>query len=123
MTNALGQQEFPGISATGGTLLGDKVVTGDNITATHVILLDPKQIYKIGDMGVQISISKEAMIEMGTDATGDALAPTAASKQMVSMFQSESTAIKIVRPINFAKRRASAVAYIDDADWGAVSSS
>ena len=123
MTNALGQQEFPGITAAGGTLLGDKVVTGDNITSTHVILVDPRQIYKIGDMGIQISISKEAMIEMGTDATGDALAPAAASKQMVSMFQSESTAIKIVRPINFAKRRASAVAYIDDADWGAVSSS
>lgn len=123
MSNALGQQEFPGITAGGGTLLGDKVVTGDNINANHVILLDPKEIYKIGDMGIQISISKEAMIEMGTDATGDALTPTAASKQMISMFQSESTAIKIVRPINFAKRRTSAVAYIDDADWGAVSSS
>lgn len=123
MTNALGQQEFPGIGTGGGTFLGDKVFTGDNITSTHVILVDPRQIYKIGDMGIQISISKEAMIEMGTDATGAALVPTAASKQLVSMFQSESTAIKIVRPINFAKRRTTAVAYVDDADYGAVSSS
>lgn len=123
MANALGQQEFPGITASGGTLLGDRVVTGDNITSTYVILLDPREIYRIGDMGVSVSVSKEAMIEMGTDATGDALAPTAASKQMISLFQEESTAIKIVRSINFAKRRSTAVAYIDDADWGAVSSS
>jgi len=122
MTNALGQSEFPGIGAMGGTLLGDKVVTGDNINAAHLILLDPREIYKIGDMGIQVSISKEAMIEMGTDATGDALAPTAATKQMVSMFQSESTAIKIVRPINFAKRRTTAVAYVSDAAYGSVTS-
>ena len=121
MANALGQAEFPGITAAGGTLLGDRVVTGDNIGATHVLLIDPKNIYKIGDMGINVSISKDAMIEMGTDATGDALTPTAASKQMVSMFQNECTAIKIVRPINFAKRRTTAVAWIDDADWGAVS--
>ena len=33
MTNALGLTEFPTISATGGTLLGDTVTTGDNVGA------------------------------------------------------------------------------------------
>jgi len=122
MTNALGQAEFPGINAAGGTLLGDRVVCGDNINAAHLILLDPSNIYKIGDMGIQISVSKEAMIEMGTDATGAALVPTAASKQMISMFQEESTAFKVVRPINFAKRRTTAVAYVSDAAYGTVTS-
>jgi hypothetical protein len=122
MTNALGQAEFPSIGANGGTLLGDTVITGDNIGAGVMALIDPRQIYKIGDMGIQVSISKEAMIEMGTDATGAALVPTAASKQMVSMFQSESTAIKVVRPLNFAKRRSTAVAYVDDAAYGSVTS-
>jgi hypothetical protein len=37
------------------------------------------------------------------------------------MFQAESTAIKVVRSMNFAKRRASAVAYIDDAAYGGSS--
>jgi len=122
MTNPLGQAEFPGINAMGGTLLGDRVVCGDNINASHLILLDPSNIYKIGDMGIRISVSKEAMIEMGTDATGAALVPTAASKQMISMFQEESTAFKVVRPINFAKRRTTAVAYVSDAAYGTVTS-
>jgi DNA-binding transcriptional regulator YdaS (Cro superfamily) len=122
MRNALGQREFPDLNANGGTLEGDPVVTGDNVNEAHVLLLKPSDIYKIGDGGVQVSISRDATIEMATDGTGDVLAPTGQSKQPVSMFQSESTAIKIVRAMNFAKRRASAVAYVDDASWGDAAS-
>lgn len=123
MTNALGQTEFPGINTGGGTLLGDNVVTGDNVDANHLILLKPSDIYRIGDMGVEVSISREAMIEQNSVPTGATDTPTAASATMTSMFQEESTAIKVVRPINFAKRRSSAVAYIGDADYGAPASS
>jgi HK97 family phage major capsid protein/HK97 family phage prohead protease len=122
MTNALGQTEFPGIGTGGGTLLGDNVVTGDNVNASHLILLKPSDIWRIGDMGVEVSISREAMIEQDTAPTGETDTPAAASANMTSMFQSESTAIKVVRPINFAKRRSSAVAYISDADYGAATS-
>lgn len=123
MTNALGQTEFPGINTGGGTLLGDTVVTGDNVDANHLILLKPSDIYRIGDMGVEVSISREAMIEQNSVPTGATDTPTAASATMTSMFQEESTAIKVVRPINFAKRRSSAVAYIGDADYGAPATS
>jgi hypothetical protein len=34
------------------------------------------------------------------------------------MFGTESTAFKVVRSINFAKRRASAVSWLEDAPWG-----
>jgi HK97 family phage major capsid protein/HK97 family phage prohead protease len=122
MTNALGQTEFPGISTGGGSLLGDAVITGDNVNANHILLLKPSDIWRIGDMGVEVSISREAMIEQDSVPTGATDTPVAASANMTSMFQSESTAIKVVRPINFAKRRTSAVAYISDADYGAVTS-
>jgi len=112
MVNALGQTEFGTINTMGGTLLGDNVVTGNNVTSGHLIALRPSDIYRIGDLGVTVSISKDAMIEQDTVPTGATDTPAAASATMVSMFQSESTAIKIVRPINFAKRRASAVAYV-----------
>lgn len=118
MTNALGQTEFPGISANGGTLLGDPAVTGDNVGAGQLILLKPSDIYRIGDYGIQVSISREAMIEQDSAPTGATDVPTGASANFTSMFQSESTAIKVVRPINFAKRRASAVAYVNGADYG-----
>jgi hypothetical protein len=114
--------EFPGITQNGGTLLGDTVVTGDNINANHIILLKPTDIYRIADTGIQVSISREAMIEMDDSPTGASDTPAGASTAMVSMFQSESTALKVVRPVNFQIRRAGAVAYISDADYGAVSS-
>lgn len=123
MTNALGQTEFPGLGTGGGTLLGDNVVTGDNVNANHLILLKPSDIWRIGDLGVEVSISREAMIEQDTAPTGATDTPAAASANMTSMFQSESTAIKVVRPINFAKRRSSAVQYVSDADYGTPASS
>lgn len=121
LVNALGLVEFAGINQDGGTLLGDVVVTGDNVNANHMMLLKPSDIYRIGDMGIQVSISREAMIEQGTTPTGATDTPVAASEKFTSMFQSESTAIKIVRPVNFQLRRAGVVQYIDDADYGASS--
>lgn len=116
--NALGQKEFPDLSAMGGTLDGDPVVTGDNVNEAHVILLKPSDIYKIGDGGIEVSISRDATLEQADDPTGKTDDGTAMSKNMTSMFQTESTAIKVVRSINFAKRRNSAVAYVGDASWG-----
>lgn len=117
MINALGQMEFDGINTGGGELLGDRVVVGDNVGSTQMILLKPSDIYRIGEGGVQVSISRETMIEQSTVPTGATDTPVAATQALTSMFQSESTAIKIVRSINFAKRRASAVAYVTAAAY------
>lgn len=122
LVNALGQPEFPGLTATGGTLLGDPVVTGDNVDGNDIILLKPSDIYRIGDTGVSVEMSREAMIEQSTAPSGATDTPVAAGQYMTSMFQSESTAIKVVRSINFAKRRTSAVAYINNADYDGVES-
>ncbi len=117
MRNALGNREFPELTAQGGMLEGDQVVTGDNVGAGDLILLKPSDIYKIGDTGVEVSISREATIEMNSVPTGDALTPAAQSEDMVNMFQNESTAIKVVRRINFAKRRAGCVQFVGDAEY------
>jgi hypothetical protein len=119
LVNALGQPEFPSMP---GSLLGDPVVTGDNVGAGDLILLKPSDIYRIGDQGIQVSISREAMIEQSSAPTGATDTPVAATQVFTSMFQAESTAIKVVRPINFAKRRSSAVAYIGNADYGSSDS-
>jgi HK97 family phage major capsid protein/HK97 family phage prohead protease len=115
LVNALGITEFPTINQDGGTLLGDPVVTGDNVGSNDMILLRPSDIYRIGDNGVQVSISRDAMIEMADNPAMDSKTPTAPTGKTVSMFQTESTAIKIVRSINFAKRRSGVVQYITDA--------
>ncbi len=118
--NVMGNWAFPGLSANGGTLLGDKVTAGGNVGAGDLILLRPSDIYKIGDRGVEVSLSTEAAIQMDDAPNGASDTPTSHTG-VVSMFQTESVAIKVVRPLNFAKRRASAVAYIGDADYGTVS--
>ena len=117
--NALGQPEFAGINANGGTLLGDPVITGDNVTSTDLILLNPREIYKIGDMGIQVSISREATIEMSTTPANESEGGTTMASNIVNMFQTESTAIKVVRPINFERRRTDAycVGYVNDAAY------
>lgn len=120
MQNALGNWAFPGLSANGGSLLGDPLVAGGNVGAGDMILLKPSDIYKIGDRGVEVSLSTEAAIQMDSAPDGASDTPTA-NASVVSMFQTDSVAIKVVRPLNFAKRRASAVAYIGDADYGAIS--
>lgn len=117
MRNALGQREFPELGAMGGMLEGDAVVTGDNVGATHFILLKPSEIWRIGDAGVEVSLSMDATIEQDSNPTGDAEAPTAASANLMSMFQTENVAFKVVRPINFQKRRAHAVQYVSNAAY------
>jgi HK97 family phage major capsid protein len=120
MTNALGQKEFGDIRADGGTLEGDPVVTGDNVASDDLILLKPSDIYKIGGGGIEVSMSRDAMIEQSTVPTGATDTPVAASEAFTSMFQAESTAIKVVRSMNFAKRRTHAVQFVGDANYNGV---
>lgn len=119
MVNSLGLPAFPNSTLTqkGGTFQGYPVVTGHNVGSGDVIMLSPRDIWKIGDSGVQISVSQEAMIEQDSAPTGETDTPTAASATLTSMFQEESTAFKIVRRINWKLRRADAVTYIGDASY------
>jgi HK97 family phage major capsid protein len=120
LVNALGQVEFPGLKSSGGELMGDRVFTGDNVTGGDWILLKPSDIWVIGDTGVEISMSDEATIEQDSAPTGASDTPVAQSATPVSMFQTESVAIKIVRGINFQKRRSDAVSYLANGEYGGV---
>jgi len=122
--NALGQPEFVDINSSGGSLLGDPVITGDNVTAAHLILLNPREIYKIGDTGVQVSVSREATIEMSDAPANESQGGTTMAGNIVNMFQTESTAIKVVRSINFERRRTDSycVGYVSDAAYDNSSS-
>ena len=120
LVNALGQPEFVGLNADGGTLLGDRVYTGDNVTPGDWILLKPSDIWKIGDSGVQVSMSDTATIEQNDAPQGASDTPTAASATLMSMWQTESVAFKVVRRINYAKRRSGSVQVLSNAEYGGV---
>lgn len=121
MVNTLGQAEFPGISINGGTFMGLPVIVSDHVT-DYVVLMNAGDIW-LGDVGgLQIDMSDQASLQMvaGDDegSTQSSITPTATS--VVSMFQTNSVAFRAERTMNWARRRTSAVAYIEDVDWGGV---
>ncbi len=68
-------------------------------------------------------MSREATIEQMDDPTGATDTPVGATTTyLTSMFQEESIAFKVVRRINFQKRRSNAVQYISNVEWGGVTS-
>jgi len=123
MITALGQDAFPGLTGEGGMLRGFRVFTGDNVPSGAMIVMKPSDIYRIGDMGVSVQVSDVATIEQDSAPQGASDTPTAASATLMSMFGTESVAFKVVRRINFAKRRTHAVQYVDNADYGATDTS
>lgn len=120
LRNSLGQREFPDIRADGGTLEGDPVYTGDNVTPGDWILLKPSDIWKIGDSGVEVSMSDTATIEQDNAPQGAGDTPTAASATLISLWQTDQIGFKVMRRINYAKRRTSAVAVLSNAEYGGV---
>ncbi|WP_228529900.1 phage major capsid protein [Diaphorobacter caeni] len=115
MQNPLGQQEFPGLTMNGGVLAGLPVIVSDYVPAGTVIMLNASDVYLADDGVVDIAVSSEASLEMSDAPAQDAGAGTGAS--LVSMFQTNSVAIRAERYINWAKRRAAAVIYVTGAVW------
>jgi HK97 family phage major capsid protein/HK97 family phage prohead protease len=121
MVNALGQAVYPGVSASGGTLLGYPVVTSENLPGTGgspadgslIIFMKPSEIMLADDGQVVIDASREASVQM--DSTPDS--PPTASSNMVSLWQMNLTALRAERWINWKKRRSTAVAYIQNAKY------
>lgn len=123
MRTPLGVKAFPDLTREGGMFEGVETLTGDNVGDNKILLIKPRDVYRIGSDALSVEVSRHASIEMADDAAQDVITPTAATGKVVNMFQTESTAIKVVRDINFARRRsAGSVAFIGDAYYGDASS-
>jgi HK97 family phage major capsid protein/HK97 family phage prohead protease len=120
LMNPLGQQEFPGITMNGGTLFGLPVITSEYFTAEtaggFVALVNARDIYFADDGEVMVDMSREASLQMLDNPTNSSATGTATA--MVSMFQTNSVALRAERTLNWAKRRAGAVALLDGVNWG-----
>lgn len=120
MRNALGQVEFPGLGINGGTLDGIPVITSNYVpsdtSGSLVILANASDIWLADDGQVVIAASTEASLQMDTAPTNNSPTPTPTT--VVSMFQTDSVALRAERFINWQKRRAQAVAVLDQVKWG-----
>lgn len=121
MQNALGQPEFPGLTVTGGTLLGFPVVTSENLTASTgspadgypITFVLPQEILLADDGGVTVDISREASVQMET--TPDS--PFTASTTMVSFWQHNLVGVRVERYITWKTRRSVAAGVIAGAKY------
>jgi HK97 family phage major capsid protein len=128
MRNALDQNEFPDITMNGGTFIGLPVITSQHLAAagspptSNIILVNASDIYLADDGQVMIDASREASLQMDdapTNASTSGSPATPTPTTMVSMFQTNSIAIRAERYINWARRRDAAVEYISGAAYAA----
>lgn len=119
--DALGNRSFPGITMMGGTFEGVPVIVSEYVkndggsAGGLVILVNASDIWLADDGQVTIDASREASLQMD-DAPSNNSA-TGTESQLVSMWQTNSVAIRAERYINWQKRRNSAVAYLDAVTW------
>lgn len=122
MVNTLGQPEFPGITMNGGTLLGVPVIVSeyaDNTAGSQgglVILVNAADVWLADDGGFTLDASREASLQMDDAPTNNASTGTGAS--LVSMFQTNSIALRAERYVNWQLRRSAGAAYLDAVTWG-----
>lgn len=114
--NALGQKEYPEMTLLGGTFQGLPVIVSQYV-GNQLVLVNAPDIYLADDGGVAVDMSREASLEMESDPTGDSITPT--GTELVSMFQTNSVAIRAERWINWKRRRTAAVAVISGVNYGA----
>lgn len=112
----------PLIGPNGGELLGLPAYASRHVPASasgeHLFLIDGEGI-AAGDLGVEIGVAEHASLEM-LDASLLQNATTGAGAQMVSLWQSDCIAIRIIRHLNWAAVRPS-VAVIKNLELEAVS--
>ncbi|KAA5961016.1 MULTISPECIES: phage major capsid protein [Pantoea] len=112
--NALGQKEYPDMTLLGGTFQGLPVIVSQYV-GNLLVLVNAPDIYLADDGGVAVDMSREASLEMESEPAGDSGTPTAT--EMVSMFQTNSVAIRAERWINWKRRRTAAVAVISGVNY------
>jgi HK97 family phage major capsid protein len=90
-----GAVAYPGLGTLGGVLLGLPLLTARAAPASQIALLDGGEVLYATDDGVEVSLSREALVE--SDSAG--------SGTRESMFGTNSVAIKIVQSVNWHWRR------------------
>jgi HK97 family phage major capsid protein/HK97 family phage prohead protease len=123
--NSLGQPEFPGLSMGGGTLNGIPVITSQYAANASgggnlVIALNQRELFLADDGQVTVDASTEASLQMLDNPTNNSATGTPTT--VVSMYQTNSIALRAERFINWRKRRSTAVTYMDDVNWGSIGS-
>ncbi len=116
MVNPLSQREFPGISMFGGTFFELPVITSQAVPDGIVALINANDVLVADDSNYAIDVSNEVSLEMSDNPQHNSVTPVGAN--LVSMWQTNSVAVRAERFISWAKRRDSAAVYLQNVTWG-----
>ena len=126
MVTSLGLPQFPSMQdwASGNArLMGRPVFTTQAADTTGspdfdnvLILLQPGEVFLADDGGASVEASDQVSIEMA-DSSSQKSTATATGASLVSMFQTESIALKAIRHVNWTKARSQACQYIRSAAY------
>lgn len=117
MRDALGNVAFPGVTPNGGTLDGiplrvsQYLANNGGSAGSPFILVDEAEVWLADDGSVTLDASEQASLEMLDNPT-NASAPVTATS-MVSMWQTNSIALRAERFIWWGLRRSGAIQWID----------
>lgn len=102
--NAVGSPLFPGLNATGGSIIGVPVVTSQAV-GNQVIIAHAPSILIADENGVEIDISREASLQLDSAPTD----PIDATATLTSLWQANLVALRVERWITWGKARSNSV--------------
>ncbi|MDQ0027749.1 HK97 family phage major capsid protein [Variovorax paradoxus] len=106
-----GNLAYPGVTAKGGELLGLPVLTtphmGGDTTGEFIALVDASAIALGDEDQTQISVSTQGSLQLSD-------APTQASTAVVSLWQTNTAALKVERFVNWQLRRPEFVSVLSE---------
>lgn len=106
---------FPDINQGGGTWFGMPVVTSNAVPGSVsggsiIVLIKPSEVFFADDGGITLDVSNEASVQMVDN-------PSAGATTLVSLFQNDLVGLRAVREINWQRRRAASVNFIDGVSY------
>ena len=111
-SNLDGSPQFPGIGIDGGDYRGLTFITS-NTASTNVVALQPSLILYADDGGVTIDASREASLQMDSAP----MSPADATAVYVSLFQTNSVALRAERFVNWKRVGTNSVKYLTATAW------
>jgi HK97 family phage major capsid protein len=116
--DSLGNRAFPEMTTSGGSLLGTPVRVSQYLAnnggsgGAPFILVDESEIWLADDGSVTLDASEQASLQMD-DAPTNSSSATVTATSMVSMWQTNSIAMRAERFIWWGARRSGAIQWID----------
>jgi len=114
-----GTWAFPSVTVDGGSLANIPIIVSPNVTADTLFLIDAAD-FVTSSGGVRVDLSDSATLHM-EDTTPGPIAttgtPNAVAAPVRSLYQTDTLAIRMIMPLNWAFRRTGMLAYVTGVTW------